>query len=192
MHRSTGIRLAALLLVVIASLLVVPNTALAQGVGSSPHASGSGPQHLRDTEPNPQNAHRSVVIDEPAAPSPAVIDSQFVAQINRVRQQRGLKPLQIHGSLRAQASLWTDHMVGQLILAHDSRLGRGLPGNAVLVGENVGRGRTVDSLMRAFMASSTHRANLLSSEFDYVAVASKIAPDGRLYTTHRFLAVQES
>ena len=49
-------------------------------------------------------------------------------------------------------------------------------------GENVGVGTTVDGLQDAFMASATHRENILRTAFDHVAIGMARV-DGHLWVT---------
>jgi uncharacterized protein YkwD len=49
-------------------------------------------------------------------------------------------------------------------------------------GENVGVGSSVVSLQDAFMASRTHRENILRSSFDHTAIGM-VRVDGRLWVT---------
>ena len=53
------------------------------------------------------------------------------------------------------------------------------------LGENVGRGGTVDSLHSAFMASSGHKKNILG-DYNYVGIGTD-SKDGVLYVTVVFM-----
>jgi uncharacterized protein YkwD len=59
--------------------------------------------------------------------------------------------------------------------------------NWSMLGENVGVGGSVDSLHRAFMRSSGHRANALSKSFNRVGIGA-LRENGRLWVTVIFQA----
>jgi uncharacterized protein YkwD len=54
-------------------------------------------------------------------------------------------------------------------------------------GENIASGfSTVEDVMRAWMNSSGHRANILNPGFKEIGVARVVASDGRVYWTQEF------
>lgn len=117
-------------------------------------------------------------------------ESGFVASVNAQRAAGGLGPLSVNGSMSAAADGWTQAMVNGSFLAHAGDIISGTPGGWSKVGENVGRGQSVASLTSAFMASSTHRANIMDPSYTHIGVAVYKHPsDGRIYTTHRFAAL---
>ena len=110
----------------------------------------------------------------------------FVQQLNAERAQRGLTPLVVDASMTVAARDWSDDMAEGGFLAHAPDITVGAPNGWRLVGENVGRGGSVDRLVDAFMNSPGHRANVLNARFDRVGVGVATGDDGRMYTTHRF------
>ncbi|MEM7287448.1 MAG: CAP domain-containing protein [Actinomycetota bacterium] len=110
----------------------------------------------------------------------------FVQHLNAERASRGLAPLIVDASMTVAARDWSDDMADGGFLAHAPDITVGAPNGWRLVGENVGRGSSVDGLVDAFMASPGHRANVLDVRFDRVGVGVATDEDGRLYTTHRF------
>lgn len=134
-------------------------------------------------------------VDSQTAPAPAVAsatvalpgnDFAFVGAINAQRQAHGLPALTMLGSMQQAARWWTDELVRGSYLAHAPNIATGLPSNWRRAGENAGRGATVQSLMAAFMASPSHRANILDPDFTHIGVATVQGTDGRIYTVHRF------
>lgn len=111
---------------------------------------------------------------------------EFVQHLNAERAKQGLPPLVVDGSMTVAARTWSGDMADGGFLAHAPDITVGAPNGWRLVGENVGRGGSVEGLVGAFMASPGHRANVLDSRFDRVGVGVATGDDGRLYTTHRF------
>ncbi len=59
------------------------------------------------------------------------------------------------------------------------------------IGENVGVGPDVADVQRAFMASASHRANILDSRFTDLGIGVAVAPNGRVYVTQVFGKTRE-
>lgn len=133
---------------------------------------------------------------QPAAPgtvaAPAAdagLESQFVSRINSLRASKGLSQLQVSGELVGVARAWTDRMVGAGQISHNPNLGSQVGGGWTKLGENVGVGYDVNGLMNAFIGSSAHYANLVDPSWTHVGVGVSHAADGRIYTTHNFMAL---
>jgi uncharacterized protein YkwD len=127
----------------------------------------------------------------PFAPSPSH-EAEFVARINSLRASKGLSQLQSHSQLQSVARNWTERMVQNGQISHNPNLGSQVEGNWTKLGENVGVGYDVDGLMQAFINSSAHYKNLVDPAWNYVGVGVTIAGDGRMYTTHNFMAMGSS
>lgn len=115
-------------------------------------------------------------------------EAAFVASLNAVRAANGLQPLQVNGNMTAAARNWAGWMASNGVLQHAGDIVTGAPGNWTKVGENVGRGGGVQSVFDAFMASPSHRANVLDPSYTQVGVGVVWTTDGLMYTTHRFAA----
>jgi len=126
-----------------------------------------------------------------ASPSPE-LESQFVSRINSLRASKGLSQLQVSGQLQGVARNWTEQMVRDGQISHNPNLGSQVSGNWTKLGENVGVGYDVDGLMQAFIDSPAHYRNLVDPEWNYVGVGVTMAGDGRMYTTHNFMAMPSS
>lgn len=120
-----------------------------------------------------------------AAPASAATPSDFVSQINSLRASKGLQTLYVDSRLTAEAQAWANHMASVGGISHNPALGS-TPGNWTVVGENVGVGPDVGSLMSAFIASPEHYANLTKASYNAVGVGVAVGGDGRIYTTHDF------
>jgi uncharacterized protein YkwD len=120
------------------------------------------------------------------------LESQFVGRINGLRASKGLSQLQVSGELVGVARAWTDRMVSAGQISHNPNLGSQVSGNWTKLGENVGVGHDVDGLMQAFINSPSHYANLVDPVWTHVGVGVTRASDGRIYTTHNFMALPGS
>ena len=120
-------------------------------------------------------------------------EAGFLSSINSQRAAGGLSPLTLSGPMTTAADGWARQMSQGSFLAHATDIVTGSPVNWTKVGENVGRGQSVNSLTAAFMASPGHRANIMDPSFTHVGIAVYTHPtDGRIYTTHRFAAVPQA
>jgi len=117
-------------------------------------------------------------------------ESDFLTSLNSQRVAGGLAPLALQGSMTAAADGWALSMVNGSFLAHADDFLTGTPSNWIKVGENVGRGQSVNSLTSKFMTSPSHRANIMDESYTHIGIGVYIHPtDGRVYTTHRFAAL---
>lgn len=121
-----------------------------------------------------------------AAPSET---NGFVAAINQLRMSQGLNALSVDGNLAGIAQDWANSMALADGISHRADLRSGVTGNWQTLGENVGVGPTVSSLMDAFIASPGHYKNLVDPRFTHVGVGT-VRVGGILYTAHEFMAVR--
>jgi uncharacterized protein YkwD len=157
---------------VLAALLVVGALAPSSGAALlAPSATAARPVALVASSPSPE------------------FESQFVSRINSLRASKGLSQLQVSGELTGVARNWTEQMVQAGQISHNPNLGSQVSGDWTKLGENVGVGYDVDGLMQAFINSSAHYKNLVDPDWNYVGVGVTMAPDGRMYTTHNFMAL---
>lgn len=118
----------------------------------------------------------------------AGLEAQFVSAINGLRASKGLRQLTVSGELTGVARGWTDQMVQAGQISHNPALGTSVSGAWTKLGENVGVGYGVDELMQAFINSPHHYTNLVDPDWNQVGVGVTLASDGRIYTTHNFMA----
>ena len=136
-----------------------------------------------------------MVVLTPPAPAQAAdsgAESEFVAQINAVRAQHGLAPLAVYGELVGVARGWTDQMVANGGISHNPGLSGQVSGGWSKLGENVGVGTNVSTLMKAFAASPAHYRNIVDPAFNYIGVGVSYDAAGHMYTTHDFMALGSS
>src|SRR4051795_7528269 len=120
-----------------------------------------------------------------AAAADSGSESQFVSDTNSARSSHGLPHYAVAGDMSAVARRWAAHMAAHHELAHNPSF----PSEVCCwshVGENVGVGSSVSSIQHAFMSSSPHRANILSSSYTQVGIGTARGSDGRLYVDELF------
>lgn len=110
----------------------------------------------------------------------ADISSQQLLDItNQKRQENGISPLTMHGSLSQAAANKASDMLSKDYWAHNSPDGtapwafiRATGYNYVYAGENLARGfNNAPDVVNAWMASPEHRKNMLSSNYQNVGFA---------------------
>jgi len=120
----------------------------------------------------------------------------FINGVNEARTAAGLPPLQFDVQLTELARGWTNEMAkgtcGEgVFICHASPISAGVTRSWAKLGENVGTGPDIESVMKAFIASEGHYTNIVDPEFTHIGVG--VVWDGaRLYTTHRFMKLQDS
>jgi hypothetical protein len=124
-----------------------------------------------------------------SAPAGATTDpgaaSDFIARTNALRSSKGLAPLSVNGTLTAKASAWAEHMAAVNAISH-SNLPDGAPSDWKRLGENVGRGPTVDAIHTALVASPEHYANLTDPGFQSIGVGV-VNANGTLFVSEVFM-----
>lgn len=128
-----------------------------------------------------------------ASPSDEAI---FINGVNGARAEAGLPSLQFDVQLTELARGWTREMktgtCGEgVFICHASPISAGVTHPWAKLGENVGTGPDIESVMKAFIASPGHYTNIVDPDFTHIGVG--VVWDGaRLYTTHRFMKLQGS
>lgn len=133
---------------------------------------------------SPLSTVRSATAQTPTL-SPAD-EATYVANINSIRAANGLGPVRVDPNMTAAARSWAIWMAENKTLQHADDIVTGAPADWLKVGENVGRGGSVDAVWKAFLASPTHAANVLDPVYELVGIGVVWTEDGRMYTTHRF------
>ena len=112
----------------------------------------------------------AVLVPATARAADAGAEQAFVAAVNRERAAAGLPALAVAGDLVAVARRHAVRMADAADLHHNPNL-TGEVGGWQKVGENVGRGPSVEAVQDAFMASPGHRANVLSPDWTAMGAA---------------------
>lgn len=114
----------------------------------------------------------------------AAAETAFLDLLNQRRGSAGLPALSVAGDLTEVARRHSARMADAVDLHHNAALTNEVSGWQK-VGENVGRGPSVQVIHDAFVASPSHDANLV--EPDYLQVGIGVEErDGRLWVTQVF------
>lgn len=106
-------------------------------------------------------------------------------ELNADRTSRGRAALNLQHDAQAKAQAWAEKLARENRLYH-SNLSDGINTRWCSLGENVGYGPNVAAIEAAYMASSGHRANILSYKWTGVGVG--YAKNGnRTYTVQVFI-----
>lgn len=98
-----------------------------------------------------------------SAPDPSS-EAAFASKIASERSSRGLPPLKLFADLTSVARNHSEQMAAQQQLSDDNNLANEVQ-NWQSLGGNAGEGPSVDQVHAAFMASPTHRDNILDPNF---------------------------
>jgi len=118
-------------------------------------------------------------------PATASSDSEFVSRTNGARTSRGIRAYAVRSDLTAVARRQAARMAASGRMYHNPNLGSEVGGWSN-VGENVGRGPDVASIHNAFMNSSSHRSNILSTTFTEFGVGTARSSSGELFVSQVF------
>ena len=136
------------------------------------------------------------VLSPASAGASASQEAAFINQVNAARAQAGLPALlpdvQLTNLARGWAGSMRDGSCGANdFICHASPISAGVTHPWAKLGENVGTGPDIGSVMSAFIASPGHYANIVDPEFTHIGVG--VVWDGnRMFTTHRFMKLQET
>lgn len=122
-----------------------------------------------------------------SAGADAGTEAAFLSKINASRSAAGLAPLKMSGSLSSYARGHSGKMAdaGEIYHSTSGQLSSAAGSGWTKIGENVGKGPSVDSLHTAFMNSSGHKANILGG-YDTAGVGVALK-DGYIYVTVVFV-----
>jgi uncharacterized protein YkwD len=126
----------------------------------------------------------------------ARVEDQIVGCTNRARTARGLRALRRSSVLRHAARYHAHNMLRYHFFRHDDVFGQS-PADRVAkfakrgafrwIGENIAVGYwSAGDVCRAWMASSDHRANILSRHYTMIGVGYARAQDGQTYFVQDF------
>lgn len=110
-------------------------------------------------------------------------ESSFASKINSYRGANGLASLKRDSSLNSYARSWAKKMAQSGSLSHSNISSLIPPWSSV--GENVGKGGSVQAIFDALKASSGHRANMLG-DFTHFGVGVWQDGNGVVWTAHVF------
>ncbi len=119
---------------------------------------------------------------------PNANEKAFFKKLNQEREKRGLVKLKLDTQVNKPSKLHTNEMISEGKIYHTPNdvLAKRVT-NWNTLGENVGVGGDVSSLHKAFMNSTSHKANILFEDFRYVGIGAK-SSGGKLWVTFTFEA----
>jgi len=127
----------------------------------------------------------TVLVAGLAIPAHAGPEGTLISRINSSRSAAGKAPLQTYWDLTDDARAHAAAMRNKGSIFHSSNLAS-VTGVWEKLGENVGVGVDANSLHDGFMASSSHRANILG-DYNYVGVGVKTDDAGLMWVTVIFM-----
>ena len=116
-------------------------------------------------------------------------EQQFIDAVNRERASRGAGAVALDGELTDVARGWSNHLAAEERLTHNPDLPNQVEADWEKLAENVGTGGSVNVIHDAFMASATHRANILDPDLTHIGVGV-IDAGGRLWVTQNFMRLR--
>jgi hypothetical protein len=115
---------------------------------------------------------------------------QFVDLANQSRDAAGMPEYVVAADLSEVAVQQAARMADAHNIFHNPNLKTEVA-DWYMVGENVGVGSSPHQIHDAFMASPTHRADLLSADFEEIGVGLVVGDDRRLYVSEVFRLREE-
>lgn len=124
----------------------------------------------------------------------AAAEARAVQLLNADRAKYGLPALKVNSKLTSLAGKYAQDMINRGYFAHNNPEGQtpfdrmkaaGI--SYTYAGENLAINSNVDAAQVAFMNSSGHRANVLSSHFTEVGIGVRYAPSGPVYVVQEFI-----
>ena len=120
-------------------------------------------------------------------------EARVIQLVNAERAQFGLPALGYNGQLDAAAEFHNTNQARTGTMSHD-QIGDGDPGSRIRAtgfggswGENVAVGQTTpEQVVREWMASPGHRANILRPEFRQIGVSYTVGANGRMFWAQEF------
>ncbi len=111
--------------------------------------------------------------------------NQVLTELNADRSANKLRTLAVQADAQNKAQAWAEKLAKENTLYH-STLSSGIKVKWCSLGENVGYGPSVAAIEDAYMNSSGHRANILSTKWNGVGVG--YATNGsRVFTVQFFI-----
>lgn len=177
-----------------------PSASASTSASASPSVSSS-PSPSRTPEPKPKKSTASPApssaapVPDPAPPAPAPPASAGTAGevtelVNAERAKEGCGPVTVNDRLNTAALRHSADMEAKDYFSHTSQDGRD-PGDRITAagyrwstyGENIAKGqRTPADVMRSWMDSPGHRANILNCSFKEIGVGKQDSGGGPVWT----------
>lgn len=144
---------------------------------------------------NPRLIYPNQKLNIPNIDQTKGVESQVLTLVNQERSKVGIKPLNMNWELQRVARTKSCDMATNNYFSHDSPT-YGSPFDMMkrfgiqfsTAGENIASGqRTAQEVMRSWMNSSGHRANILKSEFTEIGIGYCQGGSMGTYWTQQFI-----
>lgn len=199
-------RLRSLSVAVLAGIVLVPvsaGAATAMVTATDARSTVSGISKTFKTSATKRSKHaartqavqapRTASVSSPTVTGPATVASyadQVLALTNGERTSRGLRALSFSPCADGYANTWAGKLAAAGTLSHQQLSPILTACKARGVGENVAYGNvTADQLVKMWMDSAGHRANILNPAFTHLGVGDVLTSTGRVYGVQVFLTL---
>lgn len=144
---------------------------------------------------NPNLIYVNQIVKVPNLASVKLIEKQVITMVNVERAKANLAPLKYNWQLSGVARYKSQDMIDKNYFSHQSPT-YGSPFNMrknfgikyMAAGENIAYGqRTATEVMKGWMNSPGHRANILSKNYSEIGVGLAKKSDGTCYWTQQFI-----
>ena len=123
-----------------------------------------------------------------AQPSSDAYEERIFSLMNAERRRHGLRPLRRGSCASSYAERWSGQLARKQRLHHQSLRPLLKTCGARRAAENIGYGNvSAEALMKKWMGSSRHRANILDPRLSYVGVGAARSKSGHWYAVQDFL-----
>ncbi len=106
--------------------------------------------------------------------------------VNQARSNHRRRNLAMSKTFADRATLWARELARCRCLKH-RRAPYGAPRGWYAAAENVGRGRSLARIHRAFMRSSAHRATILNARYTHIGTGVARAANGEIFVVQAFM-----
>lgn len=118
--------------------------------------------------------------------TPEELEAAFVADTNRIRAEHDLAELPVEPNLVAKARDWSATMASAGKIWH-SDLADGITIEWARLGENVGKGGSVESLQAAFVDSPLHYQNIVDVNWQALGIGVTVDEDDTIFVAVEFV-----
>jgi uncharacterized YkwD family protein/spore coat assembly protein SafA len=149
---------------------------------------------------NPDSVYPGMQIKIPDEQATQSFEQEVVKLVNQEREKNGLKPLKENWELSRIARYKSNDMKDKGYFSHTSptygspfEMMKNFGIHYSYAGENIAMGqRTAQEVMKAWMNSSGHRANILNKNFTEIGVGYAVNGKGTAYWTQMFIKPQKT
>lgn len=131
-------------------------------------------------------APSTAVAESDGSNDPKTLEAAFIADTNRIRAEHGLTELPIEPNLVTKARDWSATMAAADDIWH-SDLTDGITIEWARLGENVGKGGSVEALQAAFVDSPLHYENIVDVNWQALGIGVTVDEDDTIFVAVEFV-----